>query len=60
MALSPVESIPEPQVIRRRLDDIRQEARLLKELLKTAEMRERIAQKPTRLSADRQVSEGRR
>ena len=38
-----VESIPDPAIIRRRLDELRSEARLLRELLPIAERRARLA-----------------
>ena len=40
---SPVESIPDPATIRARLDEIRSEARILRELLPVAERRQRLA-----------------
>lgn len=49
-----VESIPAPATIRARLDDLRAEARILRELLPVAERRQRMASR----QGDDQVPEG--
>ena len=38
-----IESIPDPVTIRNRLDELRSEARILRELLPVAERRQRLA-----------------
>jgi hypothetical protein len=43
-----VESIPDPATIRNRLDELRSEARILRELLPVAERRQRQATRQTK------------
>ncbi|NLF70551.1 MAG: hypothetical protein GX575_16090 [Candidatus Anammoximicrobium sp.] len=43
-----IESIPDPATIRQRLDDLRSEARILRELLPVAERRQRLATRQTK------------
>lgn len=39
-----IDAIPDPADIRRRLDDLRREARILRELLRAAEQRQRMSE----------------
>lgn len=43
-----VESIPDPATIRQRLDELRAESRILRELLPVAERRQRLATRQTK------------
>lgn len=55
-----VESIPDPATIRQRLDELRSEARILRELLPVAERRQRMVGSVSKNEAAKPAGEGER